>query len=208
MRCVIICGAPQADVNFIRQTVQDDDFVICADKGCEYAAAAGITPALAAGDFDSCKIVPKNTEVIRLNPEKDDTDTLHCINLALEKGCSKITLLAALGGRTDHLFANLCALEYIHKKGKKGEILSKRETVRFLPKGEYSFDGFKGKTFSLFPFGCQRVCVSYEGAKYPLEQKYLDSFFPLGISNVFTGDRAKIKIYDGNAILIINLLIE
>lgn len=208
MRCVIIGGAPDADISFIKTSVKDGDFIICADKGYEYALKAEIKPDLVIGDFDSCEAPVDGVKTIRLNLQKDDTDTIHCIDTALENGYDEIVLLASLGGRTDHLYANLSALKYIHTKGADGVILSEREAIRFLPCGEYEFNGYREKTFSVFPFGCDKVCVSYEGAQYPLNKYYLQSDFPLGVSNVFVSDNAKISIYDGNAILIINLLIN
>ena len=72
--------------------------------------------------------------------------------------------------------------------------------------GHYEYKNFKGKTFSLFPFGCPSVCVSYSGTKYPLEKYCVSSSVTLGVSNVFTSDMTTIDIYDGNAILITNLI--
>ncbi len=206
MRCVIISGSPDTDVNFIKEQVLPDDYIICADKGCEYALLSGIVPNLVVSDFDSCsqKIFP-NCETITLNPHKDDTDTMHAIDIALEKGYREIVLLGATGGRLDHTIANLSALQYISLKGAKGYVLSKTEHIEYLPKGCYEFDGLNGKTFSLFPFGCSEVCVSYSGAEYPLDHYRLSSAVPMGVSNIFLSDNATIKIYDGNAILIINL---
>lgn len=205
-RCIIISGSPKADVDLIKKTVCKSDFVICADKGCLYAKEAGITPDIAVGDFDSYSDFDMPcSEIIRLDPVKDDTDTIHSIDTAFERGYKNIVLLSAIGGRLDHTYANIAALEYINSKGGRGEILSSNESVVYLTKGEYSYSNLKSKTFSLFPFGCEKVCVSYSGAKYPLDKYYLKSCYPMGISNIFTSDDAKIKIYDGNAILIINL---
>lgn len=209
MRCIIIAGSPDTDSNFIKSYVKEDDFVICADKGYFYAKNAGITPDVVVGDFDSfCDTITDDCEIVKLNPIKDDTDTVHSIDIALEKGYSDIIIIGAIGGRIDHSFANISALQYIHKKGSNGILLSANERVEFLSEGEYSFDNYNGKTFSLFPFGCNKVCVSYEGAKYPLNRYYIQSNIPLGVSNEFISEKCKINIYDGNAILIINLLEE
>ena len=205
MHCVIIAGSPETNSEFIKSTVRENDFVICADKGYHYAKNAGITPDVVVGDFDSfCSEITDDCEVITLNPIKDDTDTFHSIDIAIERGYTEFTIIGALGGRIDHSFANISALEYISEKGAKGILLSEKERVEFLPKGEYRYS-YKGKTFSLFPFGCSEVCVTYEGVFYPLDKFRIKSGLSLGISNVFTSDESKINIYDGNAILIINL---
>lgn len=208
MHCVIIAGSPETDSNFIKRFVKDSDYVICADRGYFFAKNAGITPDVIVGDFDSYSdsdSIPSNCEVVTLNPVKDDTDTVHSIDIALEKGYKDITIFGAIGGRIDHSFANISALEYLHRKGARGELLSEKERIEFLSKGEYYYSGYNGKTFSLFPFGCNKVCVSYSGVKYPLNKYFIESHIPLGVSNVFLSENCKINIYDGNAILIINL---
>lgn len=206
MRCVIISGSPETNPDFIKQAVKPDDYVICADRGYEFASLSGVEPNLIVGDFDSYKEkISASCEIVKLNPHKDDTDTIHSIDLAFEKGFTDFLLLGALGGRTDHTFANITSLLYIADKGGRGVLLSEKERIELLNKGEYFYEKYCGKTFSLFPFGCESVCVSYRGVEYPLERYNLKSSVPLGISNVFTSEKSKIKIYDGNAILIINL---
>ena len=207
MRCVIIAGSPDTNSDFLSEVIKPDDYVICADRGCNFAKQAGITPNLVVGDFDSePDVLFPNCETVRLIPEKDDTDTMLSVDLALEKRFDEIAILGALGGRFDHSFANVAVLSYIHEHGSKGVLLSEKEKIEFLPVGHYEYKNFKGKTFSLFPFGCPSVCVSYSGTKYPLEKYCVSSSVTLGVSNVFTSDMTTIDIYDGNAILIINLI--
>ena len=85
MRCLLICGSPDCNSDFIKTQYKDGDFVVCADKGYEFCKNADITPDLIIGDFDSCQIdLPQDVKTIKLNPVKDDTDTLSCIKKALE----------------------------------------------------------------------------------------------------------------------------
>ena len=192
MRCVIISGSPDTNSDFLSEVIKPDDYVICADRGCDFAKQAGITPNLVVGDFDSePNVLFPNTKTVRLIPEKDDTDTMHSVGLALEKNFDTIVILGALGGRFDHSFANVAVLSYIHEHGSKGVLLSEKEKIEFLPVGHYEYKNFKGKTFSR--------------TKYPLEKYCVSSSVTLGVSNIFTSDMATIDIYDGNAILIINL---
>lgn len=206
MRCVIISGSPDTDTDFIRKTVSEDDYLICADKGLTFAKKAGLKPDLVVGDFDSYKgKLPTDCEIVSLNCKKDDTDTMHAIDIAFERGYNDFLLLGATGGRIDHTFANISVLMYINGRGGKGIILSHDEYIRFLPDGTYMFHGLHGLTFSVFPFGCENVTVTIEGAEYPLDSYLISAKIPIGISNVFTTDESKIKISGGNAIIIINL---
>ncbi len=204
-RCVIIAGSPEADVGFIRAAVRPDDYIICADAGYAAAAQAGITPDCIVGDFDSYRgALPDGCEIIRLCPQKDDTDAMHCVTLALARGFRDFALLAATGGRLDHTLGNLCVLSYLNRRGAKGVILSRRETVWVLGEGVHRFDGRRGETFSVLPFGCDAVTLSYEGAQYPLTRGVLSCDEPVGVSNVFVSDRAAVTIHRGLVVLAVN----
>ena len=204
MHCFIIAGSPEASVSFIKSKI-NSDFVICADRGYSFAKAAGISPNLIVGDFDSCKgELPDDCEIVTLPTEKDDTDTAHAVGLALERGYDEITILGAVGGRLDHSLANLCLLAHISSKGGRGELLSEKERIVYLAPGEHSFDSLTGRTFSLFPFGCPEVEVEYLGAKYSDGIYCLTSEKPQGVSNIFSENYSIIRIYRGSAVLIIN----
>lgn len=204
-RCVIISGAPGADPSFIRQNVEPDDYVICADMGFETAVKAGVTPCLLVGDFDSYTgAIPAGYEVIGLCPEKDYSDTFHAVQEGIERGFRCFALLAATGGRLDHTLANLSLLEYIADNGAQGVILSENEMIRLLQKGEYRFENMAGKTFSVFAFGCKEAVISYSGAKYPLKNGKLLHGMAMGLSNIFTSGSAEITVHRGQAVIIIN----
>ena len=87
MRCVIISGSPDTNVEEIKSLCTSDDFIVCADSGYSFAKKAGLTPNLIIGDFDSLKEeLPQNTEVVKLNTHKDDTDTEHCVMECIRRG--------------------------------------------------------------------------------------------------------------------------
>ena len=50
------------------------------------------------------------TEIRRLNPIKDDTDTEYAIRLAISEGARSIVLLGATGSRIDHVLGNISLL--------------------------------------------------------------------------------------------------
>ena len=58
-----------------------------------------------------------DTEIVRLNPEKDDTDTQSTLNLAIRRGAKNILILGATGGRLDHFIGNMGLLGYGRQKG-------------------------------------------------------------------------------------------
>ena len=40
MRCVIIAGSPDTNSDFLSEVIKPDDYVICADRGCNFAKQA------------------------------------------------------------------------------------------------------------------------------------------------------------------------
>ena len=203
MRCVIISGSPDTNVEEIKSLCTSDDFIVCADSGYSFAKKAGLTPNLIIGDFDSLKEeLPQNTEVVKLNTHKDDTDTEHCVMECIRRGYKDFLLLGSIGGRTDHTFANIATLAFLSEYNYNGIARNNGEEIRILKEGSYEMNNKKGLIFSVFPYGCESVNVTYKGAEYMLNNKTLTYNVSRGISNVFVDVEAEITINRGRAILL------
>ena len=202
-RCVIVCASPDADAEYIRRFVRPDDYLIAADGGMNILNTAGIIPDLFVGDFDSFSgSVPNGTELIRLNVRKDDTDSMRCASIAVERGFKELVLLGAMGGTASHTFSNYAVLSFLADNGVNAIMSDKYEDVRVLSEGEYSFANLNGSEFSVFPFGCDSVVVSYTGeSDYPAKELKLPENSSLGKSNVFRSDDVKIAVNKGKAII-------
>jgi thiamine pyrophosphokinase len=199
-KCIIIGSAPgsriPADVDF------SDSYVICADGGLDIAKQNNIVPDLLISDFDSVQAdLPQGVETIRLQTEKDDTDMMAAIREALRRGYNSFTLLCSLGGRMDHSYANLCALQFLVSQGYRAEIADDNCRVFLLSDGRMTLSDLKGRTVSVFPFGSAFCTVSYVGMKYPLRDACISSVNPIGISNVILTNRAQIIVHSGNALI-------
>lgn len=202
-RCVIIAAAPNPETGFIRQSIKESDFVICADAGYEAAFKAGITPELIVGDFDSAQKPETELPMITLPVHKDDTDTVFAVKEGLKRGFRQFLLLGALGGRVDHTFANFSVLEYLHQNGAHGLICDSRVQICFTAGETCTFRGKTGQTLSVFPYGCESCTVTHHGFEYELAQQEIFSSFPLGISNVIKSDTASIEFHDGKALVML-----
>ena len=199
----IISGSPDTNVEEIKSLCTSDDFIVCADSGYSFAKKAGLTPNLIIGDFDSLKEeLPQNTEVVKLNTHKDDTDTEHCVMECIRRGYKDFLLLGSIGGRTDHTFANIATLAFLSEYNYNGIARNNGEEIRILKEGSYEMNNKKGLIFSVFPYGCESVNVTYKGAEYMLNNKTLTYNVSRGISNVFVDDEAEITINRGRAILL------
>jgi thiamine pyrophosphokinase len=206
IRCVIICGSPDADISFIKGFVKPDDYVMCADNGYNTAIKAGIKPDIFVGDFDSFSgKLSDDIEVVKLKTHKDDSDSMHCAALAVEKDFNEVALLGADGARLDHTLANLYVLKFLYENNITAYLENEKETVQFLGVGEYTYNKVKGKTFSVFPFSGECCEISYKGkVEYPASFLELVSSEVKGLSNIFLEDNIKVQIHSGNALIVIN----
>lgn len=199
--CRIFAGGEIKDPSFIK--IGAEDFIICADRGYSHARALGIVPDIIVGDFDSyTDKLPENIEIHRSIPEKDDTDAMLAVKLAIENGAEKILLYGALGGRFDHTVANIQTLTYIHNQGCEGIIEDYDNIITVQGEGEYCYPVMEGWYFSLFALTDKLHINQLSGVKYPLSDYLLTNGFPLGVSNEITSSEAVLKIKSGLALIV------
>lgn len=211
--CLIVSGG-SADLAFLSDYCRQFSFryIIAADRGLETVRRLSLSPTHLVGDFDSVdEAVLKeyvNDEAIvkeRLIPEKDDTDTEHAMNMAVELGCAAIILAGASGTRFDHTLANVHILYKAFQKQMEAWMIDRHNKIRLIS-GRTSIKRKElfGKYISLFPFSGIVSGVTLTGFKYPLKDKTLDpiSCFGLCVSNELLEDSGTIEIKDGILLLI------
>ena len=199
MRAVILSGGDIYDAAAVN--VENDDFVICADKGARHLKSLGIEPDVFLGDFDSFKGGLENAERIEFPPEKDKTDTCLAVDFAISRGCDEILILGALGGRADHSLANIFLLKYMLDRNVRGELYDGKNRVFLTCK---SFEVYeKGVYVSLFPLFSDIEGLTLEGMKYPLNNYTLPAGSSLCISNEVYGDSARVSFISGYLLVMI-----
>lgn len=174
------------------------EHIIACDKGYEYALRCGIEPELVIGDFDSCSVSPvEGVPMERFRKEKDDTDTMIAVRHALDAGAEHINLLCALGGRLDHLLGNLQSAVFAAKRGVPVTIRDEDTGIMVLPPCELAIDRREGFSLSLIAATdeCTGVCIS--GVKYPLDNAIVTNAFPIGVSNEWRADTARLSFKSG-----------
>ena len=127
MKAVVISGGLDISKQRAMACLKDSDFIICADKGAEYAQMYGVTPDMIVGDMDSvdtAKLDRYEKKLISISPrEKDFTDTHLAVIKALEAGADEIAVICATGLRSDHALANIRLLIYIYENNAAGKII-------------------------------------------------------------------------------------
>lgn len=90
-RCLIVSGAPEADIAYIKPLLSGA-FVVAADSGYQKCRRLGAEPDIVVGDFDSSPVPDHTKELIVMPAHKDDTDTLAAIKIAMERGYTHLIL--------------------------------------------------------------------------------------------------------------------
>ena len=179
-------------LDFLKKNRTEHTCIIAADRGVEFFMGTDLKPDIAVGDFDSLSKEGEaymetltNTEILRLKPEKDDSDTQSAVNYAIEHGAGKIMILGATGNRIDHLMANFGLL-----------MLGKSKNVQIIQFGKY---------VSFFPIGGEVCNLTLKGFKYPLDGYCLrteDS--GLTVSNEFREANAEVTFDSGTLLMIMS----
>lgn len=166
------------------------DLVIAADGGLKYAREWNIEPDIVIGDFDSLGYRPSGKEVIVLPVEKDDTDTLAAVKIAVGRGYENIFLHCAAGGECDHTIANIAVLAMLAKNGRRAYMCDVERIITVICDETLIFSpGCKGK-ISVFACG-DETKVKIDGLKYEYSGKITNDF-PLGCGNSFIGKNGRI----------------
>ena len=209
METLIITGG-KINKNFAKKYLKSNkyDIIIAVDKGLETIDYLKLEPQYILGDFDSVntKILEKyktqNIKIIKLNPEKDLTDTHSAIDLALEIKSTEITILGAIGTRLDHTMANIHILKQALDKNIKAKIVNEKNEIELIDKEIIIKKDDNYKYVSIIPLTTNVTGITIEGMKYIINDYTLSIGDSLGVSNEQIDKEAKISIKTGILVVI------
>ena len=200
-------------LDFLKRNKTENTCLIAADRGVEFFMGTDLKPDVAVGDFDSLSAEGakymenlKHTEIRRLKPEKDDSDTQSAANYAIEQGTERIMILGATGNRIDHLMANFGLLMLGKTKGVQIVLVDKYNYMCLIESGTIlkKCEQF-GKYVSFFPIEGDVPGLTLKGFKYPLDGHYLkveDS--GLTVSNEIAEAEGEITFDAGSLLMIMS----
>lgn len=206
--------------------------LIAADRGLEFFLDYLILPDVVIGDFDSLLEDGKNflemqsedipyggmlewklqkgegkvVEVVRLRPEKDDSDTQSAMNYAIQNGAKEIVILGVTGNRVDHLMANFGLLILAQKQGAEVALADRYNYMKLISSGTILKKAEQfGKYVSFFPLGEDVTGLTLEGFKYPLDKYHLTTADSgLTVSNEISEEYAKVTYESGTLLMIMS----
>ena len=147
MRVFIVAGSPTG-LPPAGLAPGPGDRVIAADYGAHYARAWGWPVHLLVGDLDSlpadeaATLRAEGVPAITAPQAKDETDLELALDYALGADAVEIVICAALGGRVDHLLANVLLLTRPELAGVKATIADGPVTIHLLRGGDAAPETF------------------------------------------------------------------
>jgi thiamine pyrophosphokinase len=208
MHVVIFAGGTLRPGRAFFDAIGSADMFIAADSGAAAALQYGCTPRIVVGDFDSLDrmlledLGKRGSEIRRAAVEKDETDTELAIQIAIDEGATRITLVGALGGaRFDHTMANILLLAGFDAVP---ITLVDGPSMCWLLRGSGSsaIDGQVGDVVSLLPLTSDVSGIRTRGLYYPLKGETLSFGKPRGMSNVLTEEHAEVSVKSGMLLVI------
>ena len=196
--CYIVGAGENYGLDFIPSK---EDFVIAADAGLRYLEEKGIFANLTVGDFDTLQYIPQGENVLRLPPEKDDTDMSIAVKEGIRAGYTLFHIYCGTGGRMDHTIANLQILAYLSERGMQGYLFDKDSVFTAITDRELVFDRIDGGYVSVFSWSERSVGVYLKNLKYELHDALLTNDFPLGVRNEFIGKESSILVRSGTLLV-------
>ena len=209
--CIILNGEIQ-DYQITSNIIKENnyDFIICADGGANHAYNMNIVPNYIIGDLDSIDSVVKkyfenqHVEFKKFPEKKDETDTELCIYLANELGATHIDFYGALGGRIDHMIANINLLYYTRSMGLTVRIMTCKEEMYIAINEELVIEGLIGDTVSVIPIYKDAKGVTLKGFEWALYNHTMEYGKPLGISNIMIEKICSIRVDEGSLLVVRN----
>jgi len=165
-----------------------DEILVGVDSGLEYLIDNSMRIDFAIGDFDSIhndyliKIQEKATMLIRLEKEKNMTDLAFALDYLYNNlDYDSIEVFGGIGGRVDHLLANINLLKKYDLK-----FIDNHTKIFTLKKGTYHIDN----TYHYISFFAINDVydLTIKGFKYELDNYYLVNSDSVCVSNEGSGE--------------------
>ena len=208
LRVVIFVNGQFYAPETARQFLRHDDYIIAVNGGTHHALSIDVIPHMIIGDLDSlgssekARIMTGKAELLRFPRRKDETDLELALHQAKEKGATEIILFAALGGRLDQCFGNICLLTLPELEGIHIRIIDGSQEA-FLLRDSARIKGNPGDTVSILPIGGDASGITNDGLEWPLTEATLPLGSTRGISNVMLEHHAHIRVRKGMLLCVV-----
>ncbi|MGI9093728.1 MAG: thiamine diphosphokinase [Mycobacteriales bacterium] len=198
---VVVAGGDQPDLTCLAQLAAAAT-VIAADSGLDHARAAGVHADILVGDLDSVTAgsldaaEAAGTDVRRFPAAKDATDLELALDAAMSLQPRRITVVAGIGGRLDHLLSAALLLAAPRYAAVQMSARIGPATLTVIRAAD-RLRGVPGELVSLLPVHGPASGVVTTGLRYPLNHEDLAAGSSRGISNCFAEPVAEVRLGAG-----------
>lgn len=210
MNTAVIVAASEFNEQKFREMDDDSDFdyVMAVDGGYDHLLKIGKRADIILGDFDSVREQPFGIRACKFPTEKDDSDLQLTMTRLLAYDYSRVFVFGALGGRLDHLLANLRVCAQAARRGLEVIIIGVSETVYVLgdnqvweqEQGELD----AGTTVSVMQLEGPVEGLFIRGLKWEGDDLNITDQPSLCLSNVSTDEPILIGLESGSVAIIVN----
>jgi thiamine pyrophosphokinase len=199
---LIVANAPWRWEEWAVRLVREAEVVLAADGGANHLARLGVRPHAVVGDLDSVDTAVRRwigEDRVVPRPDQDFTDLHKALAYAFDEcGATRVTILAATGGRLDHALDNLGQLV---RWSPRGEVEIAEPGCRIVAvAGRRELETTPGQLLSIVPWGhCEAVTTT--GLRWALRGEPFDLAERTGVSNRADGERATVEVRGGALLL-------
>lgn len=181
--------------------------IIAVDGGLGHLLELNLFPQTVVGDLDSLpdgvqdELESRDVEVLEHPEDKDETDLELALLHAAANYDEEIVIVAGLGGRLDHLLANILLL--VHPDLQERSIRFQTEHQRIWLVGSHThISGEPGDTVSLIPLRGDVHVNSSRGLRWPLDNEVLHFGPARGVSNEMLNEVASVSVASGHLLCV------
>ena len=199
---VLVANAPLDWSPRIAALASAGEPLLAADGGANHLARLGLRPSAVVGDLDSIKAKTRDwlgEGCMVHRPDQGRTDLDKAVEYAFDElDVTNLTVLAALGGRTDHEIGNLGLLSRL-ATGERLVFESDDQRVLAVS-GEAELSACPGETWSFWTFD-PSVQVRIGGVRWPVDGAALDPCKRPSISNLAIAETVSIQSTGGAVVV-------
>ena len=190
-------GPGRENVSFATGALRPDDSGLADDTLYPGRAGLGDAELETAQELTLSDNNGKDIKCIRLYKRKDDTDTMAAARYAVGNHCTEVTIACVMGGRFDHMLANLQTAAFLAKHGAVARLTGDQDEIWVFQNKALSFPKRQHWSFSVFSLSDSCKGVDITGAFYPVENLTLENHFPIGLGNDWCSEEITCSVKEG-----------
>ncbi|HEU4320086.1 MAG TPA: thiamine diphosphokinase [Acidimicrobiia bacterium] len=205
METILIFAGGDSISGSLSDEMPEADLVVAADSGYDLAVREGFVVDVLIGDMDSIQseVIPNHVIVEHHPADKSATDLELALDRVVAERPARVVIVGGAGGRVDHELAGAALIT-----SERWEEIDEIDWVTdrawsYVVRKRRIIHGDVGATISLIPMGGPATGVTTGGLHWPLDNATLPHGTTHGVSNLFSGPVADIRVSGGCLLVVV-----